>query len=148
MGRCDDQGSAEGVVGLGDVARREDVRGVLPAAGLAAVLLAAGTTHLVAPRIYEGLIPRRLGNPRAWVLGSGVAELACGIAVAVPRTRRQGALATAALFVAVFPGNVEMARRTSPRRGHSTLRTAVVWARLPVQAPLVAWALRVASPSS
>lgn len=119
----------------------------LLAAGLAGLLLVAGGTHLVVPRIYEGLIPRRLGNRRAWVLGSGVVELACGLAVAVPATRRRGALATAALFVAVFPGNVEMARRTSPRRGHSTLRTALVWGRLPLQAPLVAWALRVASSS-
>lgn len=139
------RGSAEGVVGLGDVAWRGDVRGGLPAAGLAALLLAAGTTHLVAPRIYEGLIPRRLGNRRAWVLGSGVAELACGVAVAVPATRRLGALASAALFVAVFPGNVEMARTTSRGRGHSALRTAVVRARLPLQVPLVGWALRVAS---
>lgn len=134
-----------GVVGLEDVARRGDVRGGLPAVGLAALLLAAGTTHLVAPRIYEGLIPRRLGNRRAWVLGSGVAELACGVAVAVPATRRLGALASAALFVAVFPGNVEMARKTRPGRGHSALRTAVVWARLPLQVPLVGWALRVAA---
>jgi uncharacterized membrane protein len=101
----------------------------------------------VAPQIYEGLIPRRLGNRRAWVLGSGVAELACGVAVAVPGTRRPGALAAAALLVAVFPGNVEMARKTRPGRGHSALRTVVVWARLPLQVPLVGWALRVASSS-
>lgn len=132
---------------MGDAAWRGDARDGLPAAGLAALLLAAGTTHLVAPQIYEGLIPRRLGNRRAWVLGSGVAELACGVAVAVPGTRRLGALAAAALFVAVFPGNVEMARKTRPGRGHSALRTAVVWGRLPLQVPLVGWALRVASTS-
>lgn len=111
---------------------------------LAVTLGVAGVLHLVVPRVYEPLIPRRLGNPRAWVLGSGVAELACAAAVAVPRTRRTGALATAALFVGVFPGNVEMAVHSMRGRHGVTARRVVAWARLPLQVPLVCWALRVA----
>ena len=113
------------------------------AAGLAALLGVAGVTHLVRPRLYEPLIPRALGSPRAWVLTSGVAELACAVAVALPRSRRLGGLASAALFVAVFPGNVQMAldARTDAA---SRRRSTIAWARLPLQAPLVAWALAVA----
>lgn len=111
------------------------------AAGLAALLAVAGTFHLVTPRPFEHLIPRRLRPPRPWVLGSGVAELACAAALAHPTSRRAGAWATAALFVAVLPGNVTMAVRS--RRGRPAYR-AVAWGRLPLQVPLVLWAVRVA----
>ncbi len=118
------------------------------ALGLAVLLGAAGVTHLAVPRIYEPLIPARLGPPRPWVVGSGLAELACAAAVAHPRTRRAGALASAALFVAVFPGNVQMALDSRPgsRSGaRSWVRPAVVWGRLPLQVPLVLWARGVAA---
>lgn len=119
-----------------------------PAVGLAALLAVAGVTHLVRPRLYEGLIPRALGAPRPWVLGSGVAELACAALVAVPATRRVGGLLTAALFVAVLPGNVTMAvrlqRSRRPRTPRRRLALGIAWARLPLQVPLVLWAVRVA----
>lgn len=116
---------------------------------LAATLAAAGTLHLVRPRPFEGLIPRRLGPPRPWVVGSGVAELACAGALLHPATRPAGALATAALFVGVFPGNVTMAVRASAARrrreeSRPSRRETVAWARLPLQVPLVLWALRLA----
>ncbi|MFE7407293.1 hypothetical protein [Isoptericola sp. NPDC057559] len=115
----------------------------LLAAGLAATLTAAGALHLARPRVFEGLIPTALGSPRAWVYGSGVAELACAAAVAVPATRRAGGLATAALFVAVFPGNVKMALDSRSGARAWARRPAVAWGRLPLQVPLVAWAWQV-----
>ncbi len=103
-----------------------------------------GTLHLVKPQPYDSLIPRFLGRPRPWVYGSGVVELVCAAAVASPATRRLGALASAAMFVGVFPGNVTMAARAlrSPRAS-GRVKTLTV-ARLPLQAPLVWWALDVA----
>ena len=61
-------------------------------------------------------------------------------AVAAPRTRRLGATAAAALFVGVFPANVQMACDWSDR---PPAARAVAWGRLPLQVPLVAWALAV-----
>ena len=55
------------------------------------------------------------------------------------RTRRLGGWATAALFVAVFPGNVTMVVTARTPRAR-----AVTLARLPLQVPLVLWAVRVA----
>jgi uncharacterized membrane protein len=121
------------------MSRRSD----LSACTLAAVLATSGTLHLVRPRVFEGLIPDALGSPRAWVYGSGVAELACAAAVAIPATRRPGGLATAALFVGVFPGNVKMALDSRPGARHWSRRRSVAWGRLPLQVPLVAWAWRV-----
>ena len=115
--------------------------GTAGAGVLAGVLLVAGVAHLVRPGPFDGLIPRALGRPRPWVLGSGVAEIACGLAVAHPATRRRGGLATAALLLAVWPGNVTMAVRA---RHASARRRAVLWARLPLQLPLVTWARAVA----
>lgn len=107
---------------------------------LAALLGGSGVLHLVAPKPYDALVPRRLpGRARWYTTISGVAELACAAALLTPRTRRAGGLASAALLVAVFPANVSMAwdwrRRPLPLR-------ALAVARLPLQAPLVAWALR------
>jgi uncharacterized membrane protein len=104
---------------------------------LAALLAGAGTTHFLAPEPYDAIVPSVLPAPRAWTYGSGVVELVVAAAVAVPRTRRLGATAAAALLVVVFPANVQMA--LDP--GDVPRWLAV--ARLPLQVPLVLWALQV-----
>lgn len=105
---------------------------------LAVLLAGAGILHFVSPESYDRLIPPFLPAPRAWTYASGVAELACAAAVALPRTRRNGALATAVLFVAVFPANVYLAVEPGDVPRWAAL------ARLPLQVPLVLWALHVA----
>jgi len=115
-----------------------------PAVLLAALLGGSGVLHLLRPSVFRPLIPRRLGSPDPWVLGSGVVEIACAAALVVPATRRVGGLASAALLVGVFPGNVTMAVRSRRDARSWTGRPAVAWARLPLQVPLVAWALAVA----
>ncbi len=104
---------------------------------LAALLAGAGVTHLLSPEPYDAMVPSFLPAPRAWTYGSGVVELLVGAAVAVPRTRRHGATAAAVLLVAVFPANVQMALEP----GGFPRWLAV--ARLPLQVPLVLWALQV-----
>ena len=111
------------------------------ALGLALLLAAAGATHFAAPRFHDAIVPHRLpGTPRTWTVLSGVAELACAAAVAHPRTRLVGATAAAILFVAVFPANVQMAIDWQDRPLPERL---VAYGRLPLQVPLVVWALRV-----
>jgi uncharacterized membrane protein len=114
---------------------------LLSPAGLARLLAVAGVTHFLLPRPYDSIVPRGLpGKPRTWTQLSGAAELAVAAAVASPRTRRAGALAAAGLFVAVFPANVQMARDWRDRP--APLRLAA-YLRLPLQIPLIVWALRV-----
>ena len=109
--------------------------------GLAALLLAAGAVHFVRPEQFDDLVPSALpGSARAWNLGAGAAELVVGAAVAHPRTRRLGAGLAAVLFVAVFPGNLKMAWDW---RDRGVGEQALAYARLPLQVPLVLWALRV-----
>ncbi|WP_205843721.1 hypothetical protein [Nakamurella deserti] len=114
---------------------------MVPVAGLTATLAVPGVLHFVHPAPFVAIVPRPLPRPELLVALSGVAELACAALVAHPRTRHVGGPAAAALFVAVFPANVSMALRS--RRSPGWRRT-VAWVRLPLQVPLVAWALRVA----
>ena len=121
------------------------------------MLATSGTAHLLAPAPFESIVPAALGAPRPWVSVSGVAELACAAALAVPRTRARAGWACAALLVAVYPANVTMAVRARPQvpRGFATYQPtrqvrrsramfAVALARLPLQVPLVWWAVSVA----
>jgi uncharacterized membrane protein len=112
-----------------------------PALALSALLAVAGVTHFAYPKPYDRIVPTPLpGSARTWTYVSGVAELAVAAAVAAPRTRRLGGLAAAALFTAVFPANVKMAVDAWNRSRSEQLATV---ARLPLQVPLVVWALRV-----
>ena len=109
---------------------------------LAGLLATAGVTHFVVPKQYDAIVPRSLPGPaRFWTYASGAAELATAATIAYPKTRRLGGMAAAALFAAVFPANVKMAvdwrNRPAPVR-------AVAYGRLPLQAPLIWWAVRVA----
>ncbi len=112
------------------------------AAGLAALLAGAGATHFAIPAIYDVMIPDILpGSARTWTVGSGVAEIAIAAAVLAPRTRRLGALAAVGLFVGVLPANVKVV--IDARKSDSAAYKVGTILRLPLQAPLIVWALRV-----
>lgn len=118
------------------------------AVALAGLFLVSGTLHLLRPRVFEAIVPRRLPAHRALVYASGAAELACAAGLFVPRTRRVAGTASAALLVAVFPANVAMAagakrrldRRPADPRRRGYLAATVL--RLPLQWPMVRTALR------
>ncbi|MFC6093621.1 hypothetical protein [Saccharothrix lopnurensis] len=113
------------------------------ALALAGLLGAAGATHFAKPRPYDSIVPRSLpGEPRTWTYASGVAEVALAAAVALPRTRRLGARLAAVFFAAVFPANVKMALDYRAKAKSPKAR-AIAYGRLPLQVPLVLWALRV-----
>lgn len=108
---------------------------------LAALLLGAGTTHFAAPRPFDAIVPAELpGGARFYTYASGAAELTIGALLLAPRTRRFAALGAAALFITVFPANLNMVRlwwhKPWPMR-------AAALARLPMQIPLVTQALKV-----
>lgn len=111
------------------------------ALGLAALVGVGGAAHFVRPASFDAIVPRVLpGAPRLWTQLSGAAELGVAAAIAVPRTRRLGGLAAAALFVCVFPANVQMAMDWSDRPPRER---ALAYGRLPLQLPLICWALRI-----
>ncbi|MFD6057265.1 putative membrane protein [Rhodococcus wratislaviensis] len=114
-----------------------------PALRLAALLLGAGTMHFVAPKFFDSTVPTQLpGEARTYTYVSGVAELAIGTALAVPRTRRLGGGLAALLFVAVFPANVNMAVDWLKSSKTTNVQKAGVLLRLPLQIPLVTESLK------
>ncbi|CAN5237585.1 membrane protein [soil metagenome] len=114
---------------------------------LAALLVGTGSLHFMVTSSYERIIPPVLGsdNARSFVLVSGAAQIAAGALLTLPRTRRLGAGLAAGLFVAVFPANVQMALDGGIAGAGFPLGSPVVaWLRLPLQVPLVWWALTLA----
>jgi uncharacterized membrane protein len=111
--------------------------------GLVALVGGSGVLHLATPRPYRRIVPAPLAEWRSEVVtASGYAEIACSLLLLAPRTRRIGAYATALLFVAVFPANVQMALDGGyADASFPANNTALAWLRLPLQAPLMWWAL-------
>lgn len=118
--------------------------------GLALLFTTSGVLHLVRPQPFESITPRQLPARRGLVYASGVAEIACAAGLLHPRTRRLAGWASAALLVAVFPANIQMAvdetrrveRRLGSGRPTNRRRQLATVARLPLQLPLVRTALK------
>jgi len=103
----------------------------------------AGLLHFVVPQLYVQIVPPILPAPLALVYLSGVAEVAVGIGVLLPRTRQYAAWATIALLLAIFPANVYMATSgvvVSGIPGSGDPAAFVRWGRLPLQGVLILWA--------
>lgn len=103
----------------------------------------AGTTHLtVAREEFRAQVPGWVPlDEDLVVLGSGVVEIALGMALlaARGRARRGVGWVVAAFFVAIFPGNVsQLVTHTDAFGLDSDAKRAV---RLVFQPALVAWAL-------
>jgi uncharacterized membrane protein len=111
------------------------------APGLAALLAFAGVAHFVVPDSFDAIVPHLLpGSRRLWSLAAGAAEITLAIGVSRRATRRRSATLAAILFVIVFPANVQMAVDWRSRSGWEF---ALALLRLPLQLPLIWWALRV-----
>lgn len=106
---------------------------------LAAFMTAAGANHFWHPAPYVGMMPAVLPAPLALVYVSGVAEIAGGLGLLWPRTRRAAAWGLVLLFLAVFPANVNMAVNHLPL-GDRPIPQVYLWLRLPLQGVLIAWA--------
>lgn len=112
---------------------------------LALALGAIGIVHFMSTRGFRVVVPdwatkaTRLDKD-AIVIASGAAEVALAVGLlALPKERRRIGFATAAFFVAVFPGNVHQWRTHRSTPGLDT--EARRFGRLFLQPLLVLWAL-------
>ena len=106
---------------------------------LAVFMIGAGVNHFVSPDAYDAMVPSWLPSPHTLVVISGVAEIAGGVGLLVAPVRRLAAWGLVALYVAVFPANLNMAIHELPLGTHD-VPTWALWARLPLQLVLIAWA--------
>jgi uncharacterized membrane protein len=72
------------------------------------------------------------------VYASGVAELAGGVGLMVPRLRRRAGWWLIATLIGVFPANLHMAINAGDFKAIPGGAPAL-WARLPFQAVFIAW---------
>jgi uncharacterized membrane protein len=116
-----------------------------PSKGLALLFGVIGSAHFLNPDVFDQIVPRRLPGPaRAYTIGSALVEFLLAVGLARGSTRRAAGYAAGAYLVAVFPANLQMAF-DGGLPGHTGLlgSSTLAWARLPLQIPLVWWALRV-----
>ncbi len=110
---------------------------------LAAFFTLTGVLHFVIPRSYEAIVPQGIPAKEAVAI-SGVAEIAGGLMVLHPATRRLGRWWLLALLLAVFPANVHMA--VNPEQVHgldlNKIPRWALWARLPLQPLAMLWVWR------
>lgn len=113
--------------------RKETLRGVL-----AVAIIIVGITHFLRPEQYARIVPPPF-PPMASVYVSGFFEILGGIGLLIPFVSVAAAWGLIALFIAVFPANIYMTLHNIKIDGipHNQ---ALYWARLPLQAVLIAWA--------
>lgn len=119
---------------MSSIRRKEILRGVL-----AVCIIVVGITHFIRPEQYARIVPPELPAPIALVYISGVFEILGGIGLMIPFVSVAAAWGLIALFIAVFPANINQALHSIPIEGiphHPVL----YWVRLPFQAVLIAWA--------
>jgi uncharacterized membrane protein len=106
-------------------------------AGVSMVLV--GILHFARPSGFVKIVPAWLPTPLLLVLVSGFFEIAGGIGLFSRRLHRAAAFGLIALYIAVFPANVNMALHDiQPEGGH--IPVALLWLRLPFQAAFIALA--------
>lgn len=105
------------------------------ARGVSVAFAVSGLTHLVRPGLFQPLIPPVLPLPRAWVVGTGIAELVSAAGM-LTRARWAPAAAVVTLLV-VWPGNLWHAVATQRDPSAPAALKAGVWLRLPLQVPMI-----------
>lgn len=106
---------------------------------LTILMVAAGINHFIDPAPYVAMMPAALPAPLTLVYVSGVAEILGGLGLILPATRRLAAWGLIALLIAIVPANVNMAIHDLPL-GTRVVPSWALWARLPLQLVLIAWA--------
>jgi uncharacterized membrane protein len=103
-------------------------------------MVSIGILHFVTPQPFVRIVPSFLPAPVVLVLVSGFFEVLGGVGLLVPRVRRAASYGLVALYVSVFPANINMA--IHPELGQG-LPLWALWGRLPFQVLFIAWALWV-----
>jgi len=105
------------------------------------LFIAAGAVHFARPAMYEQIVPPQFGHAPALVAVSGIAEIAGGLGLIIPRTRRAAGIGLVVLLIAVWPANIFMA--VEAKHFAAAAPAWILWARVPLQIALIWWVERV-----
>jgi uncharacterized membrane protein len=104
------------------------------------IFLLSGTFHLVNPEVFESLIPPFLGNESLWILGSGITEIIAALGILTKQ--KWAPKFTALVLIVIWVGNWWYAMNVTFNLESSWFLILGSWLRLPLQIPLIQWALR------
>jgi uncharacterized membrane protein len=105
------------------------------------LFIVAGALHFIRPATYESIVPPQLGHAGMLVALSGFAEIAGGLGLMIPRTRRAAGFGLIALLVAVWPANIFMAIESD--RFAAAAPAWMLWVRVPLQIVIIWWVERI-----
>lgn len=105
---------------------------------LATFFIVGGSLHFIFPAAYAQIIPPRLPWPIVLVLLSGGCEIAGGLGVLLPITRRLAGFGLIALSLGVLPANVQMLLMANAAN-EALAWQALLLLRLPLQLLLIVW---------
>ena len=117
--------------------------------GMGLFLVATGIGHFIVGDFLNEMVPAFLPfTPTFWTAVSGIIEIAIGLSLFVPKNKRLfgwpikllGAYSALALFIAVYPANINMAIQWADQPMPDPL---IGWGRLPLQFLLFWWSWRL-----
>ena len=117
--------------------------------GMGLFLMATGVGHFLVPEFLDKMVPSGLPlSARFWTIFSGVIEIAIGLSLFASKDKKLfgrpirllGAYSALALFVAVYPANINMAIQWADRPMPDPL---IAYGRLPLQFLLFWWSWRL-----
>ncbi len=76
-----------------------------------------GIAHFTDTAWFEPIVPAALGDPTFWVLLTGIMEIALGLGLAIPHTRRYSGLLMALFLIGIYWANFNMWINNIPLEG-------------------------------
>ena len=83
-----------------------------------------GIAHFTDTQWFEPIVPEPLGDPSFWVLITGFMEIALGLGLIVPYTRKYSALFMTLFLVVIYWANLNMWVNDIPLDGNTF---ATIW---------------------
>lgn len=106
---------------------------------MAAFYVLAGLNHFRAPDFYRPMMPPYVPIPDFCIYASGVVEVVLGLGLLHPFTRSSAAWAIEAMLAVFLTVHLYMLQERAGK--FAAVPGWVLWARLPGQGLLMAWAL-------
>ena len=104
------------------------------------IFLLSGSFHLINPGVFQALVPPILGMQNFWIISSGILEIACAIGLLTKQ--KWAPKFTALVLFVIWVGNWWYAIDVTFNLESSWFLILGSWLRLPLQIPLIKWALR------
>jgi uncharacterized membrane protein len=105
---------------------------------VAFAMVAIGVAHFADPDPFVRIVPELLPAPLFLVYVSGAFEILGGLGLLWSRTRRVASWGLIALYLCVFPANINMAINEIQLEPGGSLPVWAMWARLPFQLLFIA----------